>query len=53
MIGSDILPDVFVIEHGHRIPEVFIEKFKSINFPYKLDQISFANSFFIKYNNIV
>jgi FkbM family methyltransferase len=48
MVGCDVLPDVFVIEHGHSSPEIFIEKFKSINFPYKLDNILYVNSFFIK-----
>jgi len=48
MVGCTILPDVFVIEHGHRTPEDIYEKLKSLNFPYKLDHISFVNSFFVK-----
>lgn len=48
MIGCNVLPDVFVIEHGHSNTNIFIEKFKEIDFPYKLDHVSFVNSFFIK-----
>jgi FkbM family methyltransferase len=48
MVGCDVLPDIFVIEHGHRTPECIFEKIKSLNLPYKLDHISFVNSFFVK-----
>jgi FkbM family methyltransferase len=50
MVNCDVLPDVFVIEHGHRNPEVFVEKLKCLNESYKLDYISFVNSFFVKEN---
>ena len=48
MIGCDVLPDVFVIEHGHRNVEIFIERLKKLDVEYKLDCVSFVNSFFIK-----
>jgi FkbM family methyltransferase len=48
MTGCDVFPDVFVIEHGHRTPEDIYNKLKSLNLPYKLDHISFVNSFFVK-----
>ena len=48
MIGCDILPDIFVIEHGHRNTDIFIEKLKCLKKSYKLDHVSFVNSFFIK-----
>lgn len=48
MIGCDILPDIFVIEHGHRNTDICIEKLKCLNKSYKLDHISFVNSFFVK-----
>lgn len=47
MIGSDILPKVFVIEHGHRDPSFFEEKIKCLNKKYKLDYTSFVNSFYV------
>lgn len=50
MIGCDILPDIFVIEHGHRSPDVFVDKIKCLNATYKLDYILFANSYFVKIN---
>ena len=48
MVECSVLPDVFVIEHGHRTPEDIYNKLKSLNLPYKLDYISFVNSFFVK-----
>jgi FkbM family methyltransferase len=48
MIGCDVLPDVFVIEHGHRNIEFFEDYLKKLNVEYKLDHVSFVNSFFIK-----
>ena len=48
MIDATIFPDVFVIEHGHRSPQDFIEKLKVLPVKYKLDYVSFVNSFFIK-----
>lgn len=50
MIGCDILPDIFVIEHGHSNPDIFVDKLKCLNATYKLDYISFANSYFVKIN---
>lgn len=48
MVESTIFPDIFVIEHGHRSPEDFVEKLKILNVKYKLDHVSYVNSFFIK-----
>lgn len=48
MVQSTIFPDIFVIEHGHRTPEEFVEKLKILPVKYKLDHVSFVNSFFIK-----
>ena len=49
MIGCDVLPDVFVIEHGHqKNSDIIVEKLKCLNASYKLDAIHFVNSFFIK-----
>ena len=48
MTQSTIFPDVFVIEHGHRTPAEFVEKLKILPVSYKLDYVSFVNSFFIK-----
>lgn len=46
MIGCDILPDIFIIEHGHL--DAFVDKLNYLNVRYKLDYISYANSYFIK-----
>ena len=49
MVGCDILPDVFVIEHGHTDSSDLLNKLNScLNAEYKLDHVSFVNSFFIK-----
>ena len=48
MIDATVFPDVFVIEHGHRTPEEITEKLKVLPVNYKLDYISYVNSFFIK-----
>jgi FkbM family methyltransferase len=48
MIGEDILPDLFVIEHGHSEVGVFDEILNKLNSKYKLDYVSFVNSFYIK-----
>lgn len=48
MVQSTIFPDIFVIEHGHRTPVDFVEKLKILPVKYKLDYVSFVNSFFIK-----
>lgn len=48
MVSAKIFPDVFVIEHGHRTPQDFIEKLKILPVKYRLDYVSFVNSFFIK-----
>ena len=48
MIGCDILPNIFVIEYMNKEPNVFIEKLKCLNQPYKLDYVSLVNSFFCK-----
>ena len=46
MIGCDILPNIFVIEHGHS--DAFVDKLNYLNARYQLDYISYANSYFIK-----
>ena len=48
MIGCDVLPDVFAIEHGHRDTNIFVEKLKCLNKTYKLDYVCFNNSYFVK-----
>ena len=48
MLNEDILPDLFVIEHGHRKIGVFDEILNKLNSKYKLDHVSFVNSFYIK-----
>lgn len=48
MAGCDILPDVFVIEHGHRDPAFFVEKIKVLGSRYRLDHVFEVNSFFVK-----
>ena len=48
MINATIFPEVFVIEHGHRTPKEIEEKLNCLPVKYKLDHISFVNSFFIK-----
>jgi FkbM family methyltransferase len=48
MIGCDVLPDIFVIETGHIPNDIIIEKLKCLNSTYKLELISFVNSFFVK-----
>lgn len=48
MINCDVLPNVFVIEHGDKDPEVLIDKLRLLNCQYQLDCVSFNNSFFIK-----
>jgi hypothetical protein len=46
MVGAKIFPDVFVIEHVHRTPQDFIEKLKILPVKYRLDYVSFVNSFY-------
>jgi len=48
MVGCEVMPDVFVIEHGHREPNFFVEKLKILDVGYKLDYISHVNSYFVK-----
>jgi len=48
MIDCNILPDVFVIEHGHTNKELISDKLQVLNKKYKLDYVSFVNSFYIK-----
>lgn len=47
MKTATVFPKVFVIEHGHRKPEDFINKLKELPVSYKLDIISDANSYFL------
>lgn len=48
MIGCDILPDVFIIEHGHLGVDILKESLKELKSRYILDKQSFNNSFFVK-----
>jgi len=48
MVDCDILPDVFVIEHGHVNPGYFDRYLDKLSCKYKLDFISHVNSFYIK-----
>jgi len=48
MVSCEVMPDVFVIEHGHRQPDFFVEKLKVLDVKYKLDFISHVNSYFVK-----
>lgn len=48
MVGCTVMPDVFVIEHGHRTPDFFVEKLKVLDVKYKLDLVSHVNSYFVK-----
>ena len=48
MIGCNVLPDVFVIEHGHTNKDLITDKLQVLNKHYKLDYVSFVNSFYIK-----
>jgi FkbM family methyltransferase len=48
MVGCNILPDIFVIEHGHTKTDIISDKLQVLNNKYKLDYISFVNSFYIK-----
>ena len=48
MIDCDVLPDVFVIEHGHKSVGFCDEALSKLNSKYKLDYVSFVNSFYIK-----
>jgi len=47
MLGCDVLPKVFVIEHGHRNTSYFPKELLKLNKKYKLDYVSNVNSFFI------
>lgn len=51
MKGATLFPDIFVIEHGHRSPKEIETKLQELPVSYKLDYISFVNSFFIKLKN--
>lgn len=48
MKDAEIFPKVFVIEHGHRKPEDFVNKLKVLPVSYKLDVISHVNSYFVR-----
>jgi FkbM family methyltransferase len=48
MVGCNVLPDVFVIEHGHREVGVFDKYLSKLNAQYKLDFVSHVNSFYVK-----
>lgn len=48
MVGANVFPNVFVIEHGHKTPSDIENKLKVLPVEYELDHISFVNSFFVK-----
>lgn len=48
MKDCDVLPEVFVIEHGHQSPEIIKNMIKDLNCQYKLDFMHAVNSFFVK-----
>lgn len=48
MIGCDVLPDIFVIEHGHRNIDFFQEYLDKLNSKYVLDYVFGVNSFYKK-----
>jgi len=48
MKNCDILPKIFVIEHGHRTPEFISNELKCLKKEYKLDFISHVNSYFVR-----
>jgi len=48
MTDCDVLPDVFVIEHGHRSVDFFQPFLDKLNSKYKLDYTHMVNSFYIK-----
>jgi FkbM family methyltransferase len=48
MINCDVLPDVFVIEHGHNSVNFCQEALDKLNGKYILDHVSHVNSFYIK-----
>jgi FkbM family methyltransferase len=48
MINCDVLPDVFVIEHGHKSVGFCREALRKLNRKYVLDHVSHVNSFYIK-----
>jgi FkbM family methyltransferase len=47
MYDCNILPKVFVIEHGHKAVGYYDEKLKELNENYTLDFVSNVNSFYI------
>jgi FkbM family methyltransferase len=51
MILSNVFPEIFVIEHGHKSTEIIENKLKCLPVEYKLDYVSHVNSFFIKINS--
>lgn len=48
MVDATIFPDIFVIEHGHKTPQDIDKKLQILPVKYKLDYVSFVNSYFIK-----
>lgn len=49
MKNCNVLPDIFVIEHGHRHVEYFQPFLDNLNAKYKLDYVHEVNSFYKKY----
>ena len=52
MYDCDVLPAVFVIEHGHKNVENFKELLEPLKCKYKLDYVSHVNSFYVKTSNL-
>lgn len=52
MIDCDVLPDLFVIEHGHLGNEIIEENLELLKCNYILDKKSFNNSFYLKQSSI-
>lgn len=50
MYNCDVLPDIFVIEHGHRKVGVFDEYLDKLNSKYILDYVYEVNSYYKKIN---
>lgn len=48
MKDADVFPKVFVIEHGYRTPEDIVNKLKILPVSYKLDFVSYVNSYLVR-----
>ena len=48
MKDASVFPRLFVIEHGHRDVQEFVNKLKVLPVTYKLDFVSHVNSYFVR-----